>query len=158
MLAAGYSIGTWPIRQLYRQVFRKVNKSGNNIDAVKIWLKLYYEIEPVSIPRVFPDDRVLALKKLVSLIRTLQSIESPVIPEDVKDVLQYVRGYLSQRLCRDTEKCFGSDTEIAKFEKEQFQKVFDHCEESFDDRGRYVQDVKVLLGWAGVFEVSDEDL
>jgi hypothetical protein len=73
-------------------------------------------------------------------------------------VLQYVRGYLSQRLCWDTEKCFGSDTEIAKFEKEQFQKGFDHCEKSFEGRVRYVQDVKVLLGWAGVFQVSDEDL
>jgi hypothetical protein len=121
-------------------------------------LKYYYQIQPVSFPRFFPDERVLNLKKLLSLIRTLGSSESPLVTEDVKKVVPFVLVYLSRRLCRQTKKCFGADTEIAEFEEEQLQKYFGHCKDGLNNRTRYKQEVKVLLDWAGVLNVSESDL
>jgi hypothetical protein len=121
-------------------------------------LKYYYQIQPVSFPRFFPDERVLNLKKLLSLIRTLGSSESPLVTEDVKKVVPYVLAYLTRRLCRQTKKCFGADTEIAEFEEEQLQKYFGNCKDGLNNRTRYKQEVKVLLDWAGVLNVSESDL
>jgi hypothetical protein len=153
----GYDIGTWPIRQLYRQIFCIVIRKGNITGALKAWLKLYYVIEVASSPPQLPSERLNSLKKLISLIRTVRRMESPLITEDVKSALPYIQGYLSRKLCEGTEKCFG-DVEVAKFEKEQFQMAFGHCAESFDDRARYVQGAKVLLGWARIFDIPESNL
>jgi hypothetical protein len=153
----GYDIGTWPIRHLYHQIVCIVIRKGNIIGALKAWLKLYYVIEVASSPPQLPVGRLNSLKKLISLIRTVRRMESPLITEDVKSALPYIQGYLSRKLCEDTEKCFG-DVEVAKFEKEQFQMAFGHCAESFDDRARYVQGAKVLLGWARIFDIPESNL
>lgn len=158
ILEAGYSIGTWPVPHLYRQVFRVQLNSGKRVEAAKTWLKYYYQIQPVSFPRFFPDERVLNLKKLLSLIRALGSSESPLVTEDVKKVVPFVLAYLSRRLCRQTKKCFGADTEIAEFEEEQLQKYFGQCTDGLNNRTRYKQEVKLLLDWAGGSNVSESDL
>jgi hypothetical protein len=157
MVGAGYDFGTWPLRQLYRQIFCTVLSRGNFMGALKVWLKLYYVVDVASSPPQLPDDRLNSLKKLISLIRAVQLMESPLITEDVKWALSYARGYLSRKLCEETEKCFG-DIEVAKFEKEQFQMVFGHGAERFDDRARYVQGMKVLLEWARIPDVSESSL
>jgi len=158
VLRSGYHLGNYPIPQLYRQIYTATLKSGNNIDALKVYLKLYYEIEHVAIPPSFPDDRINSLKKVISLIRTVQLVESPLMNEDVKELLPYIRGYLSKRLCIETEKCFGFDTEIAKFEREQYQKIFSQSTDGYGDRERYVKNVKELLNWAGVAEFLEGNL
>jgi hypothetical protein len=157
MVGAGYDFGTWPLRQLYRQIFCTVLRRGNFMGALKVWLKLYYVVDVASSPPQLPDDRLNSLKKLISLIRAVQLMESPLITEDVKCALSYARGYLSRKLCEETEKCFG-DIEVAKFEKEQFQMVFGHGAERFDNRARYVQGMKVLLEWARIPDVPESSL
>jgi hypothetical protein len=157
MLDAGYNIGTWPLRHLYREMFYTVIRRGNFTDALKVLLKLYYVVEVASSPPQLPDDRLNSRKKLISLIRTVLLMESSLITEDVKCALSYIRGYLSRKICEDTEKCFG-DIEIAKFEKEQFQMEFGHGAERFDDRARYVQGMKVLLDWARIPDVPESSL
>lgn len=121
-------------------------------------MKYYYQIQPVSFPRFFPDERLLNLKKLLSLIRALESSQSPLVTEDVKKIIPYVLGYLGGRLCRQTKKCFGADTEIAEFEEEQLQRYFGRCTDGLNNRTRYKQEVKVLLDWAGVSNVAEGDL
>ncbi|KAE9370083.1 SET domain-containing protein [Stipitochalara longipes BDJ] len=158
MLRSGYHLGNYPIPQLYRQIYTATLRKGDNIGALKVYLKLYYEIEHAAIPPPFPDDRINSLKKLISLIRTVQLVESPLITEDIKSMLPYIRGYLSNKLCRETERCFGFDTEIARFEKEQYQKVFGGSTNRYDDRERYVHSVKAVLQWAGVLDFLEGNL
>jgi hypothetical protein len=166
-LNAGFNIGTWPIRSLYRQLFRSHLKRGNNLEALKVWLKLYYEVDPVSVPRPIPDDRVNSLKKLVSLIRTLQLEESTLVPVEVRTVLPLIHRNLSAKVWRDTEACFGPDSRIAVFEKMQHQKQFGNPNSGISgntvtgnglDKVTLVEGMNRLLAWAGLPVASEQKL
>ncbi|PMD28840.1 SET domain-containing protein [Hyaloscypha variabilis F] len=158
MLLSGYHLGNYPIPYLYRQIYTATLRKGDNIEGLKVYLKIYFEIEHVVIPPPFPDDRINSLKKVISLIRTAELVESLLITEEIKSLLPYIRGFLSKKLCRETEKCFGPDTEIAKFEREQHQKMFGQSTNAYDDRERYVNDINKVLGWAGLTNIPEMNL
>jgi hypothetical protein len=158
MLRTGYHLGNYPILHLYRQIYNATLRKGDNIGALNIYLKIYFEIEHVALPPPFPDDRINSLKKVISLIRTVQLVESPLVTEEIKSLLPYIRGFLSKKLCKKTEKCFGRDTEIAKFEREQYQKMFGQSTNAYDDRERYVKDMSKILEWAGLTDIPEMNL
>lgn len=113
-------------------------------------LKVYYEVDLIAAPRQLPNYRVNSLKKLVGLVHIAQLEESSHIPGDVRMALPYIHGYLREKVCKDTEKCFGPGSEIAVFEKKEYQKEFGRSRDGLDGKARFVEGMNLLFAWAGV--------
>jgi hypothetical protein len=144
--------------------------------AWKIWLKIHYIIEPAQLPPFEPDQRVKSLRILIALLDN-EDILFDSEPVEIRDSIPRLRYHLRGKLLRDTQKCFGADLAVAKFEHKRYEQDFGVLEEkartdlmtfgdveyipvaeSGEQGRRFVRDVNALLRWAGCETRREEDI
>ena len=168
ILQAGYGYGTVPLWDLYFQTIRVNLQRGKTSDCLKAALKMYYLVEPAQIPQTVLSDRISTLYVIVSLMNVPQrnSTKLEEFPDQVKYIIPHVFFHLRARLVAATEKCFGADSAVAKFEKKTLRDMLETLEEVAQKQGHkfeyeplknnnretraFVEKMNELLEWSGI--------
>jgi hypothetical protein len=168
ILQAGYGYGTFPLWDLYYRTIRVHLQKGRTPDCLKAALKVHYLVEPAQIPETTTADRIGTLYVIVSLMNVPRTGSTTLkeFPDQAKTIIPFVFLHLRARLAALTEKCFGADSVVAKFEKDYFRSLVKTVEDvaqkqglKFEyeplknnerETGIFVENMNELLVWAGI--------
>jgi hypothetical protein len=156
---------------VHKQIMKAHVGQGNLPEALKITLKTYYFVEPVQTPVLYPHDRLSTLFNIiVFLTMPIRQEEIPGLkfklpPQFIVNLGARVLLPLKAKYVQSIERCFGSDSMVAKFESRSFNRVLEGCpgvcvslESNQRAKEIFVKDMNVLLQWAGLENLSFEKL
>ncbi|KUJ21562.1 SET domain-containing protein [Mollisia scopiformis] len=165
--------GIYPMRDIHQQAYLAYFSKGKTSECLKLALKIYYQVEPVIKPPIYEDYRLCTLYTIISLLNppppgTTNLDELPLV---VLMLIPNIFLYLRDKLARDTEKCYGADSIVAKFERNFFVQASDPLKEdmsgslkyspldkSVEGRKELVKSMNELLEWAGMDSLNEKDL
>ena len=160
----GVTLDQYPMHEIHLGIYRAQMEDDDLPEALKTMLKIVYLIDPNHYPPFPMEDRISGLSTLIGLInlcmediKTLQDME---IPNDrwkyeVKGLLPLVYKQLRGELVADTIKCFGEDTEIARYQKRSYDLAFG-CDAEVEYKKEMDDNLNRLLDWAGINIVLED--
>lgn len=181
MLAAGFSWGTYPMRELHEDCIRSYLSqrppTNNNSERLKLVLKIRYLIEPSQEPPQYLPLRVATLRLLQAHLGPLENdpYDGPFHPE-IAELVKHVKLHHRDILARETARIFGEDSKVARFEKaaaedeaatynravyakrkEEGEWKYVPLSESEDAKLEFMKNMNELLKWAGVPAMEAKD-
>jgi hypothetical protein len=110
------------MRQFYSQIYKAHYLNKSAADMLKAWLIIYYQIEPHQQQKAGLPERISQLRLLLALTDIELVSEEGLSPysDGLKDLVADVHPFLRGSLIRQLERCYGSDSEIVKFECELY--------------------------------------
>lgn len=118
MKANGFDNGDQLMLSLHKTLlgaymFKK--QSGN---ALKTALKIYYLLEPITVPEIPLEARLMSLFNIIAHCYIPEDkLGLEPLPNDIRALIPAINLHLKQHLVDMTEKCFGADSKNAKFER-----------------------------------------
>jgi hypothetical protein len=180
------SWGVFPIGDLHMQVYMGHYYRHDTPNMLKVWLRFFYLVEPNSQPRCPPVHRINFLRRLIVLLNVHPPHPFLPYPADNHKIMTNIWYHLGYKLLRDVEKCFGEDSEIAKFQRWVKLECFGTYEKFYVDnpelreqsmeasgcdfisiseteegqraKEKFVKDMNELLAWAGILPLTEEEL
>jgi hypothetical protein len=170
----GLGLGVWPTEKLYSILYATHVAQLKSPEMLKTYLKTYYDIQPAQNPSVMPYQRIGSLRILITLV----NMDLPAsFPKNINKLMASMYYHLRGKLVRDTAKCWGEDSEVARFEKviygEEFGEIealaktgktngreceFIPIESHINVKRQFVRDMNKLLEWAGLKAKKTEEL
>jgi hypothetical protein len=165
----------WPTHELHNILYSGRFFAEEHADALKLWLKIHFVIQPAQLPRFSPDQTIKSLRVLIALLsdedvcKALKTDNS--FPPELVDVLPRIVYHLRGKLVRQTENCWGADSAVAKFERKLYEEHFGALEkdlmalkesyyipvtENEEAKKQFNGDMVKLLMWVGI-EVAGWD-
>lgn len=168
-----YGYGIYPMRDLHQQAYLTHLRRGETAECLKVALKIYYVIEPMIVPPIYEDYRLCTLYTIVSLLNApppgTTSIEE--LPPALQEIIPVVFIHLRAKIATDTERCYGADSIVAKFERQFFVDTLKISQEGAngnfkyvaadsdeEERAKFVTSMNELLKWAGLDALTERDL
>lgn len=180
MQDAGFGYEAPQMRALHQYALKGNIHEFDTAAALKNCLKIYYLIEPVSVPSVMPSDRINTLFNLVSLLDSHVEVSSDhmkactPLPEAVQKLRLTILLHLKAKVHQETEKWFGADSTAAMTEKHVFEDLvvkinamisplglslgYVPLKNSAAERAKFVKGMNELLKWAGIPALEAKDL
>ncbi|KUJ23260.1 uncharacterized protein LY89DRAFT_777046 [Mollisia scopiformis] len=169
------------VRFLHKLAMIAFLMNGNEAEAFKHCIKIYYVVEPKIPPPEYisPQDRLSTLYRLCCFAAPMEIDDPEVgtveVPPKMMALMTGSWAHLRYKLVKEIEKCFGADSAVAMVEKSDFEDktaLIDdtnriHGEggfryvplaESQMAREKFVEQMNELLVWAGVGKLSADEL
>lgn len=176
----GLDAGSHIMRHLYhRAICAYMHRNDANIttEILKIYLRIYYRVEPSCNPPTRRLERLASLHNLRSMVdfRTPTDIavgDAPTYPEHIRVLVTNMYPYWVYKMAQETKMAFGADSAASRAESTWMAEVlrhFNHTDDydrhlvnprlrrKFADlsrdavaRGLFVSDMNQLLQWAGI--------
>lgn len=168
-----YGYGIYPMRDLHQQTYLTHFRRGETAECLKVALKIYYVIEPTIVPPIYEDYRLCTLYTVVSLLNpsTAGTTDLEELPFTLKEIIPIIFIHLRSKIAMDTERCYGADSIVARFERQFFIDTLKRLQEGanvnfkyvaadtdMEERARFVKNINDLLQWAGINARTERDL
>lgn len=153
--------GAWPANELHKFSMISESATGNPLGALRSCLALYYLVEPAQIPPIIVSQKLNTLFNLLQLVTMVgemkdSEFEGKSKPKAITAVLQL---QLREQFVGDTEKCFGVDSKVARYEREVFDDLVAEHEKrshakyvmmdgSLVEQEKFKESINELLTWA----------
>lgn len=162
LAATDLGLGVWPTEKLYSILYTTNMSLLSYPRMLKTHLKIYYDVQPAQNLPPMPYQRLGSLRVLITLVSTETAHHFPKNVQRLVPSSLYL--HLRGKLVRDTVKCWGEDSEVARFEQgvygEEFGGVEGKAEVKMNRNAKrqFGRDVNRLLEWAGLKARKVEEL
>lgn len=143
---------TYPLAWFYMCLWGNHTLVGESSAALKLALKLYYQIHPAQDAPVI--DASVHQDNLYHLINALK--DKSAISGAPQVNMPSIYRHLRKQHVKNASIIYGSDSKIAKYESESFDTWKRNNPETEASSEDLVSDINLLLKWAGVPEVSEK--
>jgi len=187
ILESGASWGVFPMADLHLLVYSGYCRGLDRPNMLKTWLRFVYLVEPASRPRHPKDQCITHLKLLINPLNTSSAHDEYLpYPASVAKLTTNLWYHLRYKVLRDVQKCFGEDSEIARFQYRENEDVFGRNESLSRDsiaiqkrfrdklgcdfipisptaegrkaKEKFLRDMNELLAWAEVPPMTEREL
>jgi hypothetical protein len=118
LMGSGFGLDRYPMRSFHLLLLGGYIKQRKYEQVLKACLTLYYFIEPSQTPPTSREERLETLHYMIQLFDWWQADNSS--PTPVQMTKQKLYFHLRHKFVRETETCYGPDSAVGKYERENF--------------------------------------
>ncbi|KAH6680148.1 hypothetical protein B0J14DRAFT_258755 [Halenospora varia] len=180
---AGLRMHVYQMHTLHQILFQHYIAKDMPLNALRIAFTMYFVIEPKTIPSTSPSIRINTLYSLNHALWQVIRIPNPMkaIKNDndmsAHITATFVLPHIQAKYVREIERCFGSDTAIAKHERKFFDalvnrfktfnkdfqyvslsNMYKNVKKDKKERKEFVVNMNKLLNCAGIAPMTEKEL